>query len=92
MDKEAIGIEEKGRCVMLMTETAISKWRTLIKDLNLNEDETHLRLAIKGGGCSGFIKELNYCQAKDIDDRDMIEEFSDVKVVVDFKSHNLLLE
>ena len=71
---------------MLMTETAISKWRTLIKDLNLNEDETHLRLAIKGGGCSGFIKELNYCQAKDIDDRDMIEEFSDVKGVVDIKS------
>ena len=71
---------------MLMTETAISKWRTLIKDLNLNEDETQLRLAIKGGGCSGFIKELNYCQTKDIGDRDMIEEFSDVKVVVDIKS------
>ena len=71
---------------MLMTDTAISKWKVLIKDLNLNEDETHLRLAIKGGGCSGFIKELNYCQTKDIGDRDMIEEFSDVKVVVDIKS------
>ena len=71
---------------MLMTDTAISKWKVLIKDLDLSEEETHLRLAIKGGGCSGFIKELNYCQAKDIDDRDMIEEFSDAKVVVDMKS------
>ena len=71
---------------MVMTESAISKWKVLIKDLDLSEGETHLRLAIKGGGCSGFIKELNYCQTKDIDDRDMIEEFSDVKVVVDMKS------
>ena len=71
---------------MIMTEAAISKWRVLIKELDLNEEETHLRLAIKGGGCSGFIKELDYCQTKDIGDRDLIEEFSDVKVVVDFKS------
>ena len=71
---------------MVMTESAISKWKVLIKDLDLSEGETHLRLAIKGGGCSGFIKKLDYCQTKDIGDRDMIEEFSDVKVVVDMKS------
>ena len=71
---------------MLMTESAISKWKTLVKNSDLNEEETHLRLAIKGGGCSGFIKELDYCQTKDIGDKDMIEEFSDVKVVVDIKS------
>ena len=86
MDKEAIGIEEKGRCVMVMTDAAISKWKILINDLDLSEEETHLRLAIKGGGCSGFIKELDYCQTKDIGDKDMIEEFSDVKVVEDMKS------
>ena len=77
---------------MLMTDSAISKWKILIKDLNLNEDETHLRLAIKGGGCSGFIKELDYCQTKDIGDKDMIEEFSDVKVVVDMKSMMFLAD
>ena len=71
---------------MLMTESAISKWKTLVKNSDLNEEETHLRLAIKGGGCSGFIKQLDYCQTKDIGDKDMIEEFSDVKVVVDIKS------
>ena len=77
---------------MVMTDAAISKWKILIKDLDFNEDETHLRVAIKGGGCSGFIKELNYCQAKDIGDRDMIEEFSDVKVVVDMKSMMFLAD
>ena len=71
---------------MIMTEAAISKWRVLIKELDLDENETHLRLAIKGGGCSGFIKELDYCQTKDIGERDLIEEFKDMKVVVDFKS------
>ena len=71
---------------MVMTESAISKWKVLIKDLDLSEGETHLRLAIKGGGCSGFIKKLDYCQTKDIGDRDMVEEFSDVKVVIDMKS------
>ena len=71
---------------MVMTDAAISKWKILIKDLDLNEGETYLRLAIKGGGCSGFIKQLDYCQTKDIGDRDMIEEFSDVKVVIDMKS------
>ena len=71
---------------MVMTDAAISKWKILIKNLDLSEGETHLRLAIKGGGCSGFIKELDYCQTKDIGDKDMIEEFSDVKVVVDMKS------
>ena len=66
---------------MIMTEAAISKWRVLIKELDLDENETHLRLAIKGGGCSGFIKELDYCQTKDIGERDLIEEFKDMKVV-----------
>ena len=77
---------------MLMTDSAIIKWKILIMDLNLNEDETHLRLAIKGGGCSGFIKELDYCQTKDIGDKDMIEEFSDIKVVVDMKSMMFLTD
>jgi len=92
MDKEAIGIKEKGDCVMVMTDAAISKWKILIKNLDLSEEETHLRLAIKGGGCSGFIKELDYCQTKDIGDKDMIEEFSDVKVVVDMKSMMFLAD
>ena len=67
-----------------ITEKAAGKVKQFAVDKGM--DKFGLKVAVKGGGCSGFIKELNYCQAKDIDDRDMIEEFSDVKVVVDIKS------
>ena len=71
---------------MVVTDAAQNKWLNLMEDLNLDADDTHLRLAIKGGGCSGFQKKLDYCQTKDIGDKDMVEEFSDVKVVIDMKS------
>ena len=56
---------------------------TLIRS---KQGDGYLRISVDGGGCSGFIKELDYCQTKDIDDKDMVEEFSDVKVVIDMKS------
>ena len=71
---------------MLMTETAIVKWRDLLEKLDRDADNTHLRLAIKGGGCSGFTKELDFCDTQDITDMDMVTEFEDVKIIVDPKS------
>ena len=71
---------------MVITDAAIMKWHGLMSDLNLNVSNTHLRVAIKGGGCSGFIKELDYCESEDITDRDIVEEHGDVKVIVDMKS------
>ena len=47
---------------------------------------TFFRIAIKGGGCSGFMKELKFCETDDITDLDMVTEFEDVKVIVDSKS------
>ena len=37
---------------MVMTETAIGKWRDLMSTLERDAANTHLRLSIKGGGCS----------------------------------------
>ena len=71
---------------MIMTETAIGKWRDLMCSLDRDADNTHLRLSIRGGGCSGFMKELDFCDAKDITAMDMVTEFEDVKIVVDPKS------
>ena len=71
---------------MIMTEMAQSKWIDLVGNLEKDVSNTHLRLSIKGGGCSGFIKELNFCETDDITDLDMVTEFEDVKVIVDSKS------
>ena len=69
-----------------MTDMAIDKWKRLMQNLDRDADNTHLRLSIKGGGCSGFIKELNFCETDDITEMDMVTEFEDVKIIVDPKS------
>ena len=71
---------------MVMTEIAQSKWKYIINEMDRNADTTHLRLAIKGGGCSGFMKKIDICETADISEKDMGQEFDDIKVIVDMKS------
>jgi len=71
---------------MIVTEAAQDKWLNLMEDLKLDVDDTHLRVAIKGGGCSGFSKELDYCTSEDIDELDIVTDHGDVKAVIDAKS------
>ena len=68
---------------MIMTEAAISKWRVLIKELDLNEEETHLRLAIKGGGCSGFQYGLMIEEGEGDTSADRVFESNGVRLYVD---------
>ena len=70
---------------MTITESAQAKWLDLVEKLELPQD-THLRVAIKGGGCSGFSKELDYCSSESITDMDVIAEHGEVKSVIDAKS------
>jgi len=86
VDKKTNGIKEKKRHVMVITDAAQDKWMKLMEDLKLDIGDTHLRLAIKGGGCSGFQKKLDYCQTKDIDELDVVTDHGEVKAVVDAKS------
>ena len=74
---------------MIMTDAAISKWKILIKDLDLNESETYLRLAIKGGGCSGFM--YSYDFVSETEERDKIFDFGAVKICVGVKSYLFLI-
>ena len=74
---------------MTITESAQAKLLDLVEKLELPQD-THLRVAIKGGGCSGFSKELDYCSSESITDMDVITEHGEVKAVIDAKSMRFL--
>lgn len=69
-----------------LTDAAVNKVRELIA----SEDETDLalRMAVRPGGCSGFSYEMYF--DSEIDDSDIIEEFEDVKVLVDQQSAEMV--
>jgi len=69
-----------------LTESAVSKVRELIA----GEDETGLalRMAVRPGGCSGFSYEMYF--DSEIDPADIVEEFEDVKVLVDPQSADMV--
>ena len=68
---------------MLVTEPAQIKWIELLEKQGKKSDDTLLRLSIKGGGCSGFQKGLDYCPSEDITEMDVVTEHGEVKAVVD---------
>jgi iron-sulfur cluster assembly protein/iron-sulfur cluster insertion protein len=69
-----------------LTETAVGKVRELIQAEN--EPGLALRMAVRPGGCSGFSYEMYF--DSQIDDADIVEEFEDVKVVVDPQSADMV--
>ena len=71
---------------MLVTEPAQIKWIELLEKQGKKSDDTLLRLSIKGGGCSGFQKGLDYCSSEDLTELDVVTEHGEVRAVVDAKS------
>jgi len=69
-----------------LTDSAVAKVRELIA----SEEEAGLalRMAVRPGGCSGFSYEM-YFDAQ-IDTDDIVEEFDDVKVLVDPQSAEMV--
>lgn len=65
-----------------LTDTAVEKVRELIA----SEEEAGLalRMAVRPGGCSGFSYEMYF--DSEVDDNDIVEEFEDVRVLVDPQS------
>ncbi len=72
--------------VITLTDPAIHKVSNLLKEEG--GDELFLRVAVKPGGCSGYSYDMYFDTA--IDDTDIVEKFSDFKVVVDGESAELL--
>ncbi len=64
-----------------VTENASVKIKSLIQE---NPSKIYLRVAVKGGGCSGLSYDLSFDDH--IDEKDTLYEDKDVKIVVDNKS------
>lgn len=69
-----------------LTDTAVAKVRELIA--SEEEDGLALRVAVRPGGCSGFSYEMYFDAA--VDDTDIVEEFDDVRVLVDSQSAEMV--
>jgi iron-sulfur cluster assembly protein/iron-sulfur cluster insertion protein len=69
-----------------LTDTAVDKVRELIAAEN--EPDLALRVAVRPGGCSGFSYEMFF--DAEVDDADIVEEYGDVRVVVDPQSAEMV--
>ncbi|MEE9403900.1 MAG: iron-sulfur cluster assembly accessory protein [Algisphaera sp.] len=68
-----------------LSETAAREIKTIIKQQELDADTVHLRVGVKGGGCSGFSYLLDLTeQSRDTDEA---FEINGVRVICDPKSY-----
>ncbi len=72
--------------VVNVTDFAVTK----IGELIAAEGDTNLalRMAVRPGGCSGFSYEMYF--DSEVDTNDIVEEFGDIKVVVDQQSADMV--
>ncbi|HWE95916.1 MAG: iron-sulfur cluster insertion protein [Phycisphaerales bacterium] len=68
-----------------LTELAATKIKEIIKEQSLPATETKLRVAVKGGGCSGFSYMLDLTEEPKAESDEEVES-QGVKILVDMKS------
>ncbi len=76
----------KPQKTVTLTDMAVSKVRELIA--GEEESGLALRMAVRPGGCSGFSYEMYF--DTEVESNDIIEEFDDVKVLVDPQSAEMI--
>jgi iron-sulfur cluster assembly accessory protein len=69
-----------------LTDAAVDKVRELIA--SEDQDGLALRMAVRPGGCSGFSYEMYF--DSEVDDNDIVEEFEEVRVLVDPQSAEMV--
>ena len=67
-----------------LTETAAREVNTIVDQQELDHEKIHLRVGVKGGGCSGFSYILDLTES--IRDTDEMFEQHGIKVICDPKS------
>jgi iron-sulfur cluster assembly protein len=71
---------------ILISEKAASEIKKIVKEQGLPDDQTRLRVGVKGGGCSGFSYMLDLTEEpKGEMDEEM--DCNGVKILVDMKSY-----
>jgi iron-sulfur cluster assembly protein len=71
---------------IMLTETAAKEIKKIITEQNLPEEQTRLRVGVKGGGCSGFSYMLDLTEEPKTDNDEEMEAYG-VKILVDMKSY-----
>jgi iron-sulfur cluster assembly protein len=73
---------------ILLTEKAASEIKKIVLEQGLPEDQTRLRVGVKGGGCSGFsyMLDLTDISESPIGESDEELESNGVKILCDMKS------
>ena len=69
---------------VILTEVAAREIKTIIQQQELDADKVHLRVGVKGGGCSGFSYVLDVTEA--LKDTDEVFEHHGIKIICDSKS------
>lgn len=69
-----------------LSETAAKEIKSIIKDQNLPEENTRLRVGVQGGGCSGFTYMLDLTEEAPSESDEMLE-CNGVRIVCDMKSY-----
>ncbi|MGA7270863.1 MAG: iron-sulfur cluster assembly accessory protein [Acidimicrobiia bacterium] len=76
----------KPQQTVFLTDNAIAKVGALIAAEG--DEQLALRMAVRPGGCSGFSYELFF--DSQLEEGDIVEEFGDVRVVVDSQSAEMI--
>lgn len=69
---------------LILTELAAKEIKKIIADQELDVAKVHLRVGVKGGGCSGFSYILDLTET--IKETDEVFEMHGVKIICDPKS------
>lgn len=71
--------------MITLTEVAANEIKKIIKEQSLPEDQTRLRVGVKGGGCSGFSYMLDLTEEPAAETDEQLES-NGIKILVDEKS------
>lgn len=69
-----------------LSETAAREIKTIIKQQELPEDNTRLRVGVKGGGCSGFSYMLDLTEEPKTDGDEEMDS-NGIRILCDMKSY-----